>query len=65
MSELQPDGTWIGPPRIEYYHLDLVLAKGYLGNLLGNPRVVRYLVQNHREILVEFQKIAELKSAAA
>lgn len=46
-------------------HLDLVLAKGYLGNLLGNPRVVRYLVQNHREILVEFQKIAELETAAA
>jgi ParB family chromosome partitioning protein len=31
----------------------------------GNPRVVRYLVQNHREILVEFQKIAELETAAA
>jgi hypothetical protein len=46
-------------------HLDLVLAKGYLGTLLGNPRVVRYLVQNHREILVEFQKIAELETAAA
>lgn len=46
-------------------HLDLVLAKGYLGSLLGNPRVVRYLVQNHREILVEFQKIAELETAAA
>ncbi len=46
-------------------HLDLVLAKGYLTSLLGNPRVVRYLVQNHREILVEFQKIAELETAAA
>ncbi|MDI3469861.1 MAG: ParB N-terminal domain-containing protein [Pseudolabrys sp.] len=46
-------------------HLDLVLAKGYLGSLLGNPRIVRYLVQNHREILVEFQKIAELETAAA
>ena len=46
-------------------HLDLVLAKGYLGNLLGNPRVVRYLVQNHREILVEFQKITELETAVA
>lgn len=46
-------------------HLDLVLAKGYLSNLLGNPRVVRYLVQNHREILVEFQKITELETAAA
>jgi hypothetical protein len=46
-------------------HLDLVLAKGFLGSLLGNPRIVRYLVQNHREILVEFQKIAELETAAA
>jgi hypothetical protein len=46
-------------------HLDLVLAKGYLSSLLGNPRVVRYLVQNHREILVEFQRIAELETAAA
>jgi len=46
-------------------HLDLVLAKGYLGKVLGNPRVVRYLTQHHREILVEFQRIAELKSAAA
>jgi hypothetical protein len=26
---------------------------------------VIYLVQNHREILVEFQKIAELETAAA
>jgi hypothetical protein len=37
------------------------LAKGYL----GNPRVVHYPVQNYREILVEFQKIAELETAAA
>jgi hypothetical protein len=27
-------------------HLDLVLAKGYLGKLLGNARVVRYLAQH-------------------
>jgi hypothetical protein len=46
-------------------HLDLVLAKGYLAKLLGNARVVRYLAQNHAEILAEFQKIAELESTAA
>ena len=46
-------------------HLDLVLAKGYLAKLLGNSRIVRYLAQNQREILTEFQKIAELESAAA
>ena len=32
-------------------HLDLVLANGYLGKLLGNARVVRYLAQHHSEIL--------------
>jgi hypothetical protein len=46
-------------------HLDLVLAKGYLAKLLGNARVVRYLAQHHRELLSEFQKIAEPESAAA
>jgi hypothetical protein len=46
-------------------HLDLVLAKGFLTKMLGNARVVRYLAQHHREILSEFQKIAELKSSAA
>jgi ParB-like chromosome segregation protein Spo0J len=46
-------------------HLDLVLTNGYLGALLGNARVVRYLAQHQREILVEFQKWAEIESAAA
>lgn len=46
-------------------HLDLVLAKGFLAKMLGNARVARYLAQNHREILCEFQKIAELESSAA
>ena len=46
-------------------HLDLVLAKGFLGRLLGNARVVRYLAQRHQELLSEFQKIAELEAAAA
>ena len=39
-------------------HLDLVLSNGYVGKLLGNARVVRYLAQHHRDILTEFQKLA-------
>lgn len=46
-------------------HLDLVLTNGYVGALLGNARVVRYLAQHQREILVEFQKLAESVPAAA
>jgi ParB-like chromosome segregation protein Spo0J len=46
-------------------HLDLVLTNGYLGKLLGNARVVRYLAQHHGEILTEFQKLAEMQPAAA
>ena len=46
-------------------HLDLVLANGYLGKLLGNARVVRYLAQHHHDILTEFQKLAEMETAAA
>lgn len=45
-------------------HLDLVLAVGYVGRLLGNAKVVRYLAQFHPEILAEFQKLSELKKAA-
>lgn len=46
-------------------HLDLVLAKGYLAKLLGNPRVVRYLHQNHPELMAEFLRIAEVETPAA
>ena len=46
-------------------HLDLVLSNGYVGKLLGNARVVRYLAQHHRDILTEFQKLAEIETAAA
>jgi hypothetical protein len=46
-------------------HLDLVLAKGYLTKLLGNARIVRYLAQHHREILAEFQKLAESEPTKA
>ena len=46
-------------------HLDLVLTAGYLGKIVGNARVVRYLTQHHREILIEFQKLAGMEAAAA
>ena len=34
-------------------HLDLVLAMGYLGKMLGNARLVRYLAQHQRVRLIE------------
>lgn len=40
-------------------HLNLVLARGYIGNLLKNEKVVGYLAQNQSEILDEFRKISE------
>jgi RepB plasmid partitioning protein len=46
-------------------HLDLVLIIGYLGKMIGNARVVRYLAQHHHEILVEFQKVAGTEAGAA
>ena len=46
-------------------HLDLVLTNGYLGKLLGNARVVRYLAQHHSDILTEFQKLTDAEAAAA
>jgi hypothetical protein len=42
--------------------LNLTLAKGYLTVLLGNAKIVRYLAQNHSEILSQFQKISEITS---
>jgi ParB-like chromosome segregation protein Spo0J len=46
-------------------HLDLIVTVGYLGKVIGNARVIRYLAQHHREILTEFQKIAGMEAAAA
>lgn len=40
-------------------NLNLTIAKGYLSTLLGNAKVVRYLAQNHAEILAQFQKISD------
>lgn len=46
-------------------NLDLVVAAGYVGRLLENVRVVRYLAQHFPELLAEFQKIADPQRAAA
>lgn len=46
-------------------HLDLVIASGYIGKLLGNAKVVRYLGLHQKEILLEFQKLVKLEAAAA
>jgi ParB-like chromosome segregation protein Spo0J len=45
-------------------HLDLVLARGYLGKLLGNARIVRYLAQCHPELLTAVQRITAKDAAA-
>lgn len=45
-------------------HLDLVLATGYVAKLLGSAPIVRHLAQHRRDILAEFQKIADLQQAA-
>lgn len=44
--------------------LNLVVACGYLKQLLDNARVVRFLSQRHPDILREFQKIIESRSLA-
>lgn len=44
-------------------HLQLTVIKGYLAKLLGNARVVRYLMQHRPEFMAEFQTIAEMTSA--
>jgi ParB-like chromosome segregation protein Spo0J len=46
-------------------HLDLVLTTRYLGKLIGNSRIARYLAQHHGEILSEFHKLAGREGAAA
>ena len=42
--------------------LHLVLVVGYLRKIIDNARVVRFLSQNHPEILGEFQKLVESRS---
>lgn len=43
-------------------HLQLTVIKGYLARLLGNIRVVKYLMQHRPEFLAEFQAITEMVS---
>ncbi|WP_437225971.1 plasmid partitioning protein RepB C-terminal domain-containing protein [Planctomicrobium sp. SH661] len=42
--------------------LNLVIVNGYLKKLLDNARIVRFLSQNHPEILTEFQKLVEARN---
>ena len=42
--------------------LNLTVAKTYLGTLLGNARVVKYLALHHPEFLTQFQKISDMSS---
>lgn len=46
-------------------HLHLTVIKGYVGKLIGNARIVRYLAQNHPEFLGEFQTITEITPVEA
>lgn len=43
-------------------HLQLTVIKGYVAKLLGNARIVRYLMQNQPDFMAEFQTIAEMTS---
>jgi hypothetical protein len=43
-------------------HLHLTVVKGYLRKLITNDRVARYLEQYQPELLIEFQKIADMTS---
>lgn len=43
-------------------HLQLTVIKGYVAKLLGNARIVRYLMQNRPDFMAEFQTIAEMTS---
>jgi RepB plasmid partitioning protein/ParB-like nuclease domain len=43
-------------------HLHLTVVKGYLQKLISNERVARYLGQYQPELLIEFQKIADMTS---
>lgn len=40
-------------------HLDLVLAKGYIGRLVSNERISHYLQQHHKDILSELMQIKD------
>jgi RepB plasmid partitioning protein/ParB-like nuclease domain len=46
-------------------HLELMLARTFLSNLLSNARVVRYLAQHQADILREFHKLVDAERDAA
>ncbi|GAA4340627.1 hypothetical protein GCM10023165_20760 [Variovorax defluvii] len=39
--------------------LNLVVARGYIGKLIDNPEVMRYLRKHHEEVLEQFQSIVQ------
>lgn len=43
-------------------NLHLTVARGYIGKLLGNARIVRWLSSHQQEYLGEFQRIAEIEA---
>lgn len=43
-------------------HLQLTVVRGYLRKLLGNFKIVRYLLQHRPEYLEEFQAITDAPS---
>lgn len=42
--------------------LNFVLVVGYIKKIMDNSRVVRFLSQNHPEVLTEFQKLVEIRN---
>ncbi|WP_246158980.1 plasmid partitioning protein RepB C-terminal domain-containing protein [Reyranella soli] len=46
-------------------HLDLVLAKGYLGRMLANVQVHNYLERHHKDILAELMQLTEQQATVA
>jgi len=42
--------------------LNLTVARTYISTLLANPRIVKYLTQQHPEFLTQFKKLAEMTS---
>jgi hypothetical protein len=45
-------------------HLDLVLAKGYLGRMIANEQVHEYLRRHHKDILTELKQLTEQQTTA-
>jgi hypothetical protein len=45
-------------------HLDLVLAKGYLGRMIANGHIHQYLQRHHKDILTELKQLTEQQTTA-